>query len=330
VVCLPEGRATFTNRTTVAGTGGTPIAYSWNFGIAGGTSSLTDPTYFYNSAGPFTIKLTATSARGCADSVSKTLTNIVPQALANWSVNPGEVCIGDAFQFNDISNPLGNTITNWFWDLGDSTKRTTQNVTYTYDDAGTYPVSFYYRTNTGCFSDTVIRPVTVHPYPVVNAGTDLFVLQGGEVVIRAAATGSSNYIYRWTPATWLSSDTALQPITRPQDDITYILRVTGEGGCEDNDDVFVKLLLKPVIPNAFSPNGDGINDTWIIRYLDSYPGATVQVFDRYGRAVLTSKGYNTAWDGNITGKPLPAGVYYYIVDPKNGIAPLTGSVTIIR
>jgi gliding motility-associated-like protein len=94
--------------------------------------------------------------------------------------------------------------------------------------------------------------------------------------------------------------------------------------------VFIKVLFSPVIPTAFSPNGDGINDTWTIRYLDSYPGATVKVFDRYGRLVYNSVGYNSPWNGNFNGAQLPTGVYYYVIDPKNGRKVMQGSVTLIR
>ncbi|MFX8964974.1 gliding motility-associated C-terminal domain-containing protein, partial [Acinetobacter baumannii] len=91
-----------------------------------------------------------------------------------------------------------------------------------------------------------------------------------------------------------------------------------------------KVLKEPSIPNAFSPNGDGINDTWIIKYLESYPGATVDVFNRYGQSVFHSEGYSMNWDGTFKGQALPIGTYYYIVDPKNGRKKMQGSVTIIR
>ena len=104
----------------------------------------------------------------------------------------------------------------------------------------------------------------------------------------------------------------------------------GAGGCSSSDDVFVKVLLAPVIPNVFSPNGDGINDVWNIRYLNSYIGASVKVFDRYGKMIFESIGYNTPWDGKKAGKELPVGVYYYIIDPKNGRKAMSGSVTILR
>lgn len=330
VVCLPEGKATFNNLTTVSGTGGSPLTYLWNFGLPGATSTLENPTWNYNSVGPYNVLLRATSARGCIDSLSKIFNGVVPQPMANWSATPPEICIGGEIQFTDLSNPLNNTITAWNWNFGDGSISSVKSPLHTFNTAGTFKVSMFYTTGIGCHSDTLGKDVKVHPYPVVDAGPDLFLLQGGQMTIRASATGSSNYTYLWTPDNWLSDNEILQPVTKAEDDITYKLTVTGEGGCSRFDEVFVKLLLKPVIPNAFSPNGDAINDTWIIRYLDSYPGATVQIFDRYGKRILMSTGYNNPWDGTIGGKPVPAGVYYYIVDPKNGLKTISGSVTLIR
>jgi gliding motility-associated-like protein len=86
----------------------------------------------------------------------------------------------------------------------------------------------------------------------------------------------------------------------------------------------------PTIPNTFSPNGDGIHDRWEIKYLDTYPGATIEIFNRYGQQVFYSVGYTTPWDGKYKGKDLPAGTYYYLINPKNGRKQIAGFVDIIR
>jgi gliding motility-associated-like protein len=140
----------------------------------------------------------------------------------------------------------------------------------------------------------------------------------------------TNFTYKWTPPLYLSSDTAFSPVSKPTDDIRYTFTVTGIGGCSVSDTIFIKVLKSPEIPNAFSPNGDGINDTWNIKYLESYPGATVDVFNRYGQIVFRSFGYSRPWDGTTQGKLLPIGTYYYIINPKNGKPIYTGSITIIR
>jgi gliding motility-associated-like protein len=94
--------------------------------------------------------------------------------------------------------------------------------------------------------------------------------------------------------------------------------------------MFITVLKSPSIPNAFSPNGDGINDRWNIRYLDTYADCVLEVYDRYGRLVYRTVGYNKPWEGTANGRPLPVGVYYYILDTKRHNKPFTGSVTIIR
>ncbi len=84
------------------------------------------------------------------------------------------------------------------------------------------------------------------------------------------------------------------------------------------------------IPNTLTPNGDGINDTWEIKYLDYYPKSTVNIFDRWGQKVLSSIGYPIPWDGTYKGTVVPSGTYYYIIDPKNGQAVFSGWLAIIR
>lgn len=95
------------------------------------------------------------------------------------------------------------------------------------------------------------------------------------------------------------------------------------------------LTITPVlsalsIPNTFTPNGDGINDTWVIQALEYYPKSTINIFNRWGQKLFTSIGYPIPWDGTYQGKALSSGTYYYIIDPKNGQALLTGWVAIIR
>ncbi|MFD0748608.1 MBG domain-containing protein [Mucilaginibacter calamicampi] len=83
-------------------------------------------------------------------------------------------------------------------------------------------------------------------------------------------------------------------------------------------------------PSAFTPNGDGINDTWLIKNIESAPKCTVDIFNRNGQKVFASIGYGTQWDGSYKNIHAPAGAYYYIIDPRNGGAKLSGTVIVIR
>lgn len=96
-----------------------------------------------------------------------------------------------------------------------------------------------------------------------------------------------------------------------------------------------RMTVKPpivniVINNAFTPNGDGLNDTWIIKNIEDFPNSVVQIFNRYGTPVFYSVSYPKSWDGKSNGADLPVGTYYYIIDLKNGDKPASGWVAIIR
>jgi gliding motility-associated-like protein len=85
-----------------------------------------------------------------------------------------------------------------------------------------------------------------------------------------------------------------------------------------------------VIPNTFTPNGDGINDTWDIKFLAFYTNCSVDIFTRWGQQVYSSIGYGIPWNGTYKGAALPVGTYYYVINLKNGQQPLSGFVAIIR
>jgi gliding motility-associated-like protein len=85
-----------------------------------------------------------------------------------------------------------------------------------------------------------------------------------------------------------------------------------------------------VVPNAFTPNGDGVNDKWTIKYIENYPNCTIDIFHRWGGKVFSSVGYGVQWDGRSKGTDLPPGTYYYIINLKNGLSPMAGWVAILK
>lgn len=95
-------------------------------------------------------------------------------------------------------------------------------------------------------------------------------------------------------------------------------------------DLTVSADLGEAIPNSFTPNGDGINDQWVITLLANFPGCTVEVFGRNGGTVYHSVGYGIPWDGTYNGTNLPTGTYYYVINLHDGKKPVAGHVTIIR
>jgi gliding motility-associated-like protein len=197
----------------------------------------------------------------------------------------------------------------------------------TVSGVGTFTIKYIYTANNAC-ADTVSQTITVNPTPTVSAGANMLVLEGQSAKMKA--TASDSVTYSWSPATFLSSSTVPDPTVTPTSDITYTLTVTNTHGCSASNSVTVAVLKTPIIPNTFTPNGDGINDTWDIKYLNDYPDCTVDVYNRNGMKVFWSVGYPKAWDGRNNGAELPAGVYYYVINPKHGRGTMAGSITIIR
>lgn len=332
-VCLPDGGATFTSLSTVADDPNP--SYSWNFGDPNDPSGSTspNPTHHYSStsATGFPVMLTVTSQYSCVKDTTISLFNVYAQPFAAFTTNKPEVCLTDSFTFINQSTSAAVT---WQWNFGDNTTNTTSlSPNHTYSSANTYYTSFSYIDSKGCVSNIAKDTITVNPNPVVDAGPTVYILQGSAAILKATASGSSTLAYLWTPlngTNYLNYDTLLNPICMPLADEFYTLSVTGAGGCYAQDTMSVLLLKEPIIPNAFSPNGDGINDTWEIGHLSTYFGATVEVFNRGGQLVHKINGYATGWDGKINGKPLPVGTYYYIINPKNGHKVMSGTVTILR
>jgi gliding motility-associated-like protein len=142
-------------------------------------------------------------------------------------------------------------------------------------------------------------------------------IRGGAVTFKVNASGT-NLRYKWSPSVGLDRDDVKNPVASPAEDTRYILTITSEEGCVLNDDILVRVVDKPVIRNTFTPNGDGVNDEWEIKYLDSYPEVRVDIFNRFGVKVYASIGYKTPWNGTQN------------IDPKLGMPAYTGWVTILR
>ncbi|HXH98663.1 MAG TPA: PKD domain-containing protein [Sphingobacteriaceae bacterium] len=193
---------------------------------------------------------------------------------------------------------------------------------------GTHTLTYTYVYDNGC-SDFKTQTITVNKTPIVDAGADLTVLEGVSVKLPATATGS-NLTFKWSPSTGLDRDDILNPIASPADDIIYSLTVTSDQGCVAMDNISVLVLREPKMPNTFTPNNDGVNDVWNIENLAKYPGATLNIFNRYGVKLYSSVGYDTPWDGRYQGEDLPVATYFYIIDTKIGKKPISGSITILR
>ena len=333
--CLPQAKVIFVNTTPNI----SDWAYNWNFDFPSTNpadqSILTQNVpYTYTTFGPHIVKLTATSGSTfCTAFITKPITAIHKAPLASFNISKPTICVNQSVTVTNNSTTPDGTITSWLWNYGDNTSPSQGQVQmpHTYTAPGTDSIRLTITNSFGCKDDSV-RALIIYPYPVVNAGPDQFVLEGGSTILQATATGNE-LTYLWsasTLVTHLSSNIVLQPVATAVTDVSYKLTVTAKGGCSASDTVFVKVLKFPAIPNTFTPNNDGIHDFWDIQYLSSYPQNRVQVFTRTGQLVFESKGYTKPWDGTVNGKSLPFDTYYYIIEPGNGRKPITGFVTIIK
>lgn len=179
----------------------------------------------------------------------------------------------------------------------------------------------------GCTADTV-QTITILPKPVVSVAPTQSVLSGKTIQLKGSSNGVTHH---WLPSLWLNDATSLTPLATPLNDITYTLVSVSADGCIDSASVQLRVLQSISIPNAFSPNGDGINDGWEIANLSRYPKPTVQVYDRWGRLVFQSTGYARAWKGTTNNNAsLPVGVYYYVITPGETNERFTGWVMLLK
>jgi gliding motility-associated-like protein len=164
---------------------------------------------------------------------------------------------------------------------------------------------------------------------IASAGKDTIVRAGEPFMLQ----GSGGVSFLWQPPTGLDDPTKQYPTGLLNNAQQYTLTVTTAQGCVGFDTVMVTVLRKLLIPNAFSPNGDGVNDTWVIEELKDYPNAELQLYNRNGALVYKAKGNNIAsWNGTINNKPVPMGTYYYIINLNTTLSnkPLSGWVMVVR
>ena len=309
---------------------GVPLTkWFWNLGD-GTKDSIQNPSDTY-AAGNYNVSLRTINNIGCYDDTVKPIfISSIP--VVNFGIN-GNDCVGNPVKFVDSSSIRVGTITQWYWDLGlgkgfsSGEKDFSEN--YYFPD--TLNIKLFVLSAQNCSSDTMSKPWIVYPYPKVTDPLDTFVVEGGSVQLEPQYQGTGLH-YQWYPSLYLNSDSIAYPITTTKTNTFYQETVTGDGGCVTKSTTYIYVIQYLDIPNAFSPNGDGINDKWIIKNIERYPEASVQVFNRYGQPVFISQGYYTPWDGTYNGgHPLPEGTYYYIINPKNKfVQPSNGYVVILR
>lgn len=183
--------------------------------------------------------------------------------------------------------------------------------------------------NGTCPADTSVpAALTIVPNPV-NAGVDTTIAMGESVVLN----GSGNGTALWTPSAGIDSATVFTPTATPAATTQYVLTVTDNNNCITADSVLItvySLEFDGMVSNLFTPNGDGINDTWYIQSIQNFPENEVFIYNIYGNLVYTKKGYANDWKGTYNGKELPDGTYYFVLRFDGSELVIKGSLDILR
>jgi len=176
--------------------------------------------------------------------------------------------------------------------------------------------------------------VVVKPLPVtsVTKSNDIDCTLG-----QATLHASGGYRYLWDPAPYISDLHTADPVVRPLTPTVYHVKVTDRNGCSARDSITVGTdytaeLSKYPVPSAFTPNNDGHNDCFRLKYWGRIISLEMEVFDRWGQRVFVTTNVDDCWDGSYKGVPQPAGAYIYQIRAVTpcGIAYRKGTVYIIR
>jgi gliding motility-associated-like protein len=178
--------------------------------------------------------------------------------------------------------------------------------------------------------------VPVKTSPVVDAGQNITIVEGDNATLQGSSSGTPATI-AWTPISTITSGAnSFTPVVKPPVTATYTMTITDPNGCVSTDNMTVTVLpycLK--VMDAFTPNGDAMNDRWIVTNNGGLCVTRVYatVFNRYGNIVFKSDNYTNNWDGTYNGKPVADGTYYYVVNyllMNGAYITLKGDVTILR
>jgi hypothetical protein len=301
----------------VANTTSNATVYNWSPSIGVSNPNIANPTITPTSTTTYTLNA---SLGTCNATRFFTVTVLSPSLGIRLDTS---ICNGTSF----IPNITGNTSsfiwspTNGVSDPNIANPVLSPTTTTTYTVTGTL----------GFCSARRIFTVSLYPTVIVDAGYPITITNGNTTQLQGTGT-SGNYL--WTPSSSLSAANILNPIASPSITTQYVLTITTNAGCKNYDSVLVTVIPECVkLYNAFSPNGDGINENWIVTDDHCTSNVHAIVYNRYGTKVFESKDYHNNWNGTYNGKPIPDGTYYYVLnitDITGNRVTLRGDITVIR
>lgn len=315
---------------------------NWDFGdlsVLDDTSDQDEPMFVYPDTGTYSTMLIINRGLSCADTIQ--LDVVVPYNIISADFDFDTVCVNEPAQFIDLSSSVGNVgnIAKWSWSFGDGNASSAKSPTHTYLWEGNFYVELIITADSGC-SDTIGKTVKIYGQPTVDAGNDV-TISLGETTTLTAISNVSNLT--WSPDLALSSTNTSTTQANPIISTTYNVRAVNSFGCARNDTIRVTVLIpaKLKVPNAFTPNGDFVNDVFFAYDILGLEGAGLEdfilrVYNRWGEIIFESKSITKGWDGRHfkSGKKMEIGVYTWILQYNSQIDNQTkmqfGNVSLLR
>jgi len=338
----------FTDLSTISNTHSVNnnVQWSWNFNDGpGSTSSNQNPIYTYLTAGANNTSLIVTTDNNCVDSITKVVT-VHPQPVVDFVADTLTGCTPVNSTFTDLSTINGGDISNstWEWDInGDGlTDFYGQNPIYSFTNESNstvqnFDISLTVTSEFGCV-DSITKVNYISSYPIPLASFSFWPNDEATIVDNELEFTDQSII----ASTWQwdlgdgTTTTVINPVHEYADTGSYwaTLVIENEYGCVDSTAKLVRIdpIYAIWIPNAFTPDGDFVNDFF---YVDGYGIKELQVliFDRWGLKLYEGIGLDQAWDGTYKGKLVPTDVYVYKVRAKDVFDEwhdYIGKVTVIK
>jgi gliding motility-associated-like protein len=297
--------------TIIVNGGTSPFTYQWNNGTT--TQNLNNQL-----AGTYTV--TITDANNCTTIGSYTITD--QSAFHASASGPSDICMGELAML--IADSVAGAMYQWYVD-GQVLTGSNTNI-YLTPASGSYTVTV--SNSCGTFtSDSMV--IKVHTVDNISVSPNVIICPGESTQL--SATGGVSY--EWNPSAGLSYSNISNPIATPDTTTHYIVTITDDYGCKATAEVEVGVLCDTlIIPSGFSPDNDVINDAFVIKGIEHYPGNKIWIYNRWGNLVYKAHDYNNEWDGvsNVSGiyigKRVPVGTYFYVLDLNNQTKPRQGYI----
>jgi gliding motility-associated-like protein len=296
------------------------------------STGLDDSTSFNPFASPSentTYQVVITEG-ACSDTAAVSLT-INPAPIPDYFASQDAGCAGLEVSF--MENATNGT--NFLWDFGDGSPVNNEvNPSHVYAEPGSYPVTLTAVGPGGCEADITKTVVEVSDGAFADFSSSPEAMN--EIPLPGATVQFTDLSANGVSWYWDFGDGNVSTAQNPTH--TYAqageygvsLTVTDGNGCTSTIQYGPYIIFNPdlMIPNLFSPNGDGTNDRFVVQYTGN-ESFMLEIFDRWGRTVFTSDAVQDAWEGQDSGGGLAReGVYYYSL--QIGERMYNGHVTLLR